>query len=127
MLRALETGRRIGGPHRRLSGAVMNEHWQPRREAAGTVAMPLHRHSIVFLGTAHDGGGSSVLASTLASAMRGDGHHVEEWYLFGSYADTPPGARVFLNQRRSRSPITLAALFARIVNALRERQTDAGF
>ena len=105
----------------------MNELWQPRREAAGTVATPLHRHSIVFLGTAHDGGGSSVLASTLASAMRADGHHVEEWYLFGSYADTPPGARVFLNQRRSRSPITLVALFARVVSALRECKPDAVF
>ena len=105
----------------------MNELWQPRREASGTVATPLHQRSIVFLGTAHDGGGSSVLASTLASAMRAEGHHVEEWYLFGSYADAPPGARVFLNQRRSRSPITLAALFLRVVAALRERKPDAVF
>jgi glycosyltransferase involved in cell wall biosynthesis len=105
----------------------MNELWQPRREASGTVATPLHRRTIVFLGTAHDGGGSSVLASTLASAMRTEGHHVEEWYLFGSYADAPPSARVFLNQRRSRSPITLAVLFARVVKALRELRPDAVF
>ena len=105
----------------------MNELWQPRREASGTVATPLHPRTIVFLGTAHDGGGSSVLASTLASAMRADGHHVEEWYLFGSHADAPPGARVFLNQRRSRSPVTLAVLFARVVKALRELRPDAVF
>ncbi|HET7806590.1 MAG TPA: glycosyltransferase family 4 protein [Pseudolabrys sp.] len=105
----------------------MNELWQPRREASGTVATPLHPRTVVFLGTAHDGGGSSVLASTLASAMRAEGHHVEEWYLFGSYADVPPGARVFLNRRRSRSPITLAVLFARAVKALRALKPDAVF
>lgn len=105
----------------------MNELWQPRREANRTVATPLHPRTIVFIGTAHDGGGSSVLASTLASAMRADGHHVEEWYLFGSYADAPPGARVFLNRRRSRSPVTLAVLFAQVVSALRELKPDAIF
>jgi glycosyltransferase involved in cell wall biosynthesis len=105
----------------------MNEHWQPHREAGGTAATPLHPRTIVFLGTAHDGGGSSVLASTLASAMRAEGHHVEEWYLFGSYADASPGARVFLNQRRSRSPVTLAVLFARVVRALRSLKPDAVF
>jgi glycosyltransferase involved in cell wall biosynthesis len=106
----------------------MNELWQPRRNASGTVTTsPLHRRTIVFLGTAHDGGGSSVLASTLASAMRAEGHHVEEWYLFGSYADAPPGARVFLNERRSRSPSKLTVLFARVVNALRELKPDAVF
>jgi glycosyltransferase involved in cell wall biosynthesis len=104
----------------------MNELWQPRREASRTAA-PLHPRTIVFLGTAHDAGGSSVLASTLAAAMRTEGHHVEEWYLFGSYADAPQGARVFLNQRRSRSPITLAVLFARVVRALREIRPDAVF
>jgi glycosyltransferase involved in cell wall biosynthesis len=105
----------------------MNEHWQPRREAGGAVATSLHPRTIVFLGTAHDGGGSSVLASTLASAMRTEGHHVEEWYLFGSHADLPPGARVFVNQRRSRSPIKLAILFARVVKALHELKPDAVF
>lgn len=105
----------------------MNELWQPRREASGTAAIALHQRTIVFLGTAHDAGGSSVLASTLASAMRAEGHRVEEWYLFGSYADAPPGARVFLNQRRSRSPVTLAVLFARVVSALREIRPDAVF
>jgi glycosyltransferase involved in cell wall biosynthesis len=105
----------------------MNEHWQPRREASGTVATPSHPRTIVFLGTAHDGGGSSVLASTLASAMRAEGHRVEEWFLFASYADAPPGARVFLDKRRSRSPITLAVLFARVVSALRDLKPDAVF
>ena len=105
----------------------MNELWQPHREASRAVATPLHPRTIVFLGTAHDGGGSSVLASTLASAMRAEGNHVEEWYLFGSYADAPSGARVFLNQRRSRSPVTLAVLFARVAKALRELKPDAVF
>jgi len=52
--------------------------------------------SIVFLGTAHDNGGTSILASNLAGAMRARGHHVEEWYLFGSDGDAPPDARIFL-------------------------------
>ena len=104
----------------------MNELWQPRREAAGTVAMPLHRHSIVFLGTAHDGGGSSVLASTLASAMREDGHHVEEWIRsactptlhLGLACSSTNGARVH------QSP----SLFcSRVVNAYAECKPDAVF
>jgi hypothetical protein len=39
--------------------------------------------SIVFLGTSHDNGGSSILAGELAEAMRAAGHDVEEWYLRG--------------------------------------------
>ena len=59
-----------------------------------------HRpRSIVFLGTAHDNGGTSILASNLAAAMRTHGHHVEEWYLFGSDGDLPAGARVFVRDK----------------------------
>jgi glycosyltransferase involved in cell wall biosynthesis len=84
--------------------------------------------SIVFLGTAHDNGGSSILASNLAAVMRADGHHVEEWYLFGSKRnETPGGARVFHNGPRVRSPLTLAALFVRLVAAFRSRKPDAVF
>jgi glycosyltransferase involved in cell wall biosynthesis len=84
--------------------------------------------SIVFLGTAHDNGGSSILASNLAAAMRIAGHDVEEWYLFGSKsARMPPGARVFVDSRRTASPFSLAALFVRVVAALRTRKPDAIF
>jgi glycosyltransferase involved in cell wall biosynthesis len=84
--------------------------------------------SIVFLGTAHDNGGSSILASNLAEAMRLAGHHVEEWYLFGSnLADMPAGARVFLNGPRSSSPFSLAALCARLIAQLRAHKPDAVF
>jgi glycosyltransferase involved in cell wall biosynthesis len=105
-----------------LSGAVMNEHWQPRDLSSKAAT-----HTIVFLGTAHDGGGSSVLASTLAEAMRAKGHHVEEWYLFGSQDQLPAGTRVFVEGARSWSPFTLAKLFARVVGALREAKPDAVF
>jgi glycosyltransferase involved in cell wall biosynthesis len=106
----------------------MNELWRPQHTTSETAAAaPGHPRSIVFLGTAHDHGGSSVLASTLADAMRSDGHHVEEWYLFGSKADRPPGARVFVEGTRSRSPLTLAALFVRVVLALRRLKPDAAF
>lgn len=84
--------------------------------------------SVVFLGTAHDNGGSSILASNLAQSMRSDGHHVEEWYLFGSKsARMPAGARVFLDGQRSPSPLSLAALFVRVVSALRARKPDVVF
>jgi glycosyltransferase involved in cell wall biosynthesis len=104
----------------------MNEFWHPRT-VADLEATPRCPRSIVFLGTAHDNGGSSVLASTLAASMRAEGHRVEEWYLFGSNAELPPGARVFVNQRRTRSPITLASLFIRVVLALRAAKPDAVF
>jgi len=103
----------------------MNELWRPRQRT--NTAAPVRPRAIVFLGTAHDNGGSSVLASALASAMRAEGHHVEEWYLFGSQAEMPPGARVFIKHTRSRSPFTLAALFVRVVLALRRRRPDAVF
>jgi len=84
--------------------------------------------SIVFLGTAHDNGGSSILAANLAEAMRAEGHHVEEWYLFGSGSTVlPQGVRVFINEERSRSLLLLIALFRRLVAELRTRKPDAIF
>lgn len=83
--------------------------------------------TIVFLGTAHDNGGSSILATNLAEAMRAEGHRVEEWYLFDSPANLPPGARIFVNSERARSPFTLIALFVRVVAALRAKKPDAVF
>jgi len=83
--------------------------------------------SIVFLGTAHDNGGTSILASNLAGAMRARGHHVEEWYLFGSDGDAPPDARIFLQTKRSHSPFILAALVFRVVAALRQCKPDVLF
>ena len=102
----------------------MNELWRPHETIGAATTRP---RSIVFLGTAHDNGGSSVLATTLASAMRAEGHHVEEWYLFGSHAELPPGARVFSRHSRSRSPFTLACLFVTVVLALRRLKPDAVF
>ena len=87
-----------------------------------------HRpRSIVFLGTAHDNGGTSILASNLARAMRTRGHHVEEWYLFGSDGDMPVGSRVFEPTQRSHSPLVLTALFFRLVATLRKRKPDVLF
>ena len=87
-----------------------------------------HRpRSIVFLGTAHDNGGTSILAGNLARAMRTRGHHVEEWYLFGSDGDMPAGSRVFEPTKRSHSPLLLTALFFRVVATLRERKPDVLF
>jgi glycosyltransferase involved in cell wall biosynthesis len=84
--------------------------------------------SIVFLDTAHDNGGSSILASNLAEAMRVDGHHVEEWYLFGSKStQMPPGARVFFDGPRTPSPLSLAALLVRLITAFRACKPDAIF
>jgi glycosyltransferase involved in cell wall biosynthesis len=83
--------------------------------------------SIVFLGSAHDNGGTSILASNLATAMRARGHHVEEWYLFGSDGDLPAGARVFVPTKRSRSPLVLITLFFRVVAALRLCKPDVLF
>jgi CelD/BcsL family acetyltransferase involved in cellulose biosynthesis/glycosyltransferase involved in cell wall biosynthesis len=86
----------------------------------------LRPRSIVFLGTAHDNGGSSILAGELAEAMRAQGHHVEEWYLFGPKpAGMPAGARVFHDGPRAPSFVTLAALFVRVIAALRARKPDA--
>jgi len=78
--------------------------------------------SIVFLGSAHDNGGTSILATGLAEAMRG--HEVEEWYLFGSRGDAPASARIFEGGPRSRSPIVLLRLLGRLFIALRERNPD---
>jgi len=83
--------------------------------------------SIVFLGTAHDNGGSSILASNLAAVMRAEGHHVEEWYLFNSPGHHAPGTRIFLDRQRARSPWTLVTLFVRVVVALWKLKPDAVF
>ena len=77
---------------------------------------------IVFLGTAHDNGGTSILASNLAAAMRKRGHRVEEWYLFSSDGDLPPGARVFYHTKRT--PFALLTVFWRILKALRQERVD---
>lgn len=92
-----------------------------------TAQLSRHPRSIVFLGTAHDNGGTSILASNLAKAMRARGHHVEEWYLFGSDGDLPAGARVFVPAKRSRSPTLLISLFFRVVAALRQSKPDVLF
>jgi glycosyltransferase involved in cell wall biosynthesis len=83
--------------------------------------------SIVFLGSAHDNGGTSILASGLAEAMRKRGHRVEEWYLFGSQGDAPASARIFEAGPRSRSPLVLLRLFVRLIRALRQRKPDVLF
>ncbi len=75
---------------------------------------------IVFLGTAHDNGGTSILASNLAAAMRKRGHRVEEWYLFSSDGDLPPGARVFYHTKRT--PFAVLTVFWRVVAALRREK-----
>jgi glycosyltransferase involved in cell wall biosynthesis len=92
-----------------------------------TAQLSRHPRSIVFLGTAHDNGGTSILASNLAKAMRARGHHVEEWYLFGADGDLPAGARVFVTAKRSHSPVLLMALFFRVVAALRQNKPDVLF
>jgi glycosyltransferase involved in cell wall biosynthesis len=92
-----------------------------------TAQLSRHPRSIVFLGTAHDNGGTSILASNLAKAMRARGHHVEEWYLFGADGDLPAGARVFVTAKRSHSPVLLMALFFRVVAALRRSRPDVLF
>lgn len=97
------------------------------RETYVTAQLSHRPRSIVFLGTAHDNGGTSILASNLARAMRARGHHVEEWYLFGSDSDLPPGARVFVPAKRSRSPVVLMSLFLRVVAALRQSKPDVLF
>jgi L-malate glycosyltransferase len=92
-----------------------------------TAQLSHRRRSIVFLGTAHDNGGTSILASNLAEAMRARGHHVEQWYLFGSDGDMPAGTRVFVPAKRSRSPYVLTLLFFRVVAALRQSRPDVLF
>jgi glycosyltransferase involved in cell wall biosynthesis len=106
----------------------MTKLWRSAPAAADMTAQrPLAARSIVFLGTAHDNGGSSILAGNLAAAMRAHGHHVEEWYLFASASGTPAGARVFAAGGRVRSPLKLAALLIRVVAALRAQKPDTVF
>ncbi len=95
--------------------------------SAKTTIQPFRPRFVVFLGTAHDNGGSSILAGNLAQAMRAEGHRVEEWYLFGSQSGIPPGARVFNESGRTRSPFKLVALFMRVVAALRTQRPDVVF
>lgn len=95
--------------------------------AAPAAAAATARRRIVFLGTAHDNGGSSILAGALAQAMRAAGHDVEEWYLFGSAAAVAGPVRVLHDGARSRSPFLLARLFARVVKDLAARRADAVF
>jgi glycosyltransferase involved in cell wall biosynthesis len=103
----------------------MNEHVRHIKAAPALAPDETHRaRRVVFLGTAHDNGGSSVLAGNLAQAMRAQGYEVEEWYLFASSAD-PQHARIFSRGRRSRSPLQLARLFWRVVRELRARNPDA--
>jgi glycosyltransferase involved in cell wall biosynthesis len=82
--------------------------------------------SIVFLGTTHDNGGTSILATSLADALRAQGHRVEQWYLFDSAGNHPAGTRIFLKQK-GRSPLKLLSLFVRVAMALREFKPDALF
>ena len=92
------------------------------------ISQPSNRpRSIVFLGSAHDNGGTSILATGLAEAMRKRGYHVEEWYLFGSQGDAPAGARIFEAGPRSRSPVVLLRLFVRLVTALHRHRPDVVF
>jgi len=93
-----------------------------------TVAATTPRRRIVFLGTAHDNGGSSILAGALAQRMRDAGHDAQEWYLFGSQAyGTGPHRRVLCEGARSRSPAKLAALTAHLLTELRAHKPDAVF
>ena len=102
----------------------MNEHVRHIEAGPALAAQTGRTRRVVFLGTAHDNGGSSILAGNLAQAMRAQGHAVEEWYLFASSAD-PKHARVFSRGGRSRSPLRLARLFWRVVRALQAGKPDA--
>ena len=84
--------------------------------------------SVIFLGTAHDNGGSSILAAELAEAMRAHGHNVEEWYLFGSkISNLSPQTRIFCPQPRTRSPLVLAKVLLQVLSELRARKPDTIF
>ena len=89
---------------------------------------PVRPRSIVFLGTSHDNGGSSILGGELAEAMRAAGHDVEEWYLFGPrLAGMHASARVFNDGPRVRSFGSIVALFVRLILEFRARKPDAIF
>lgn len=96
---------------------------EPRSSAAATP-----RRRIVFLGTAHDNGGSSILAGALAQRMRDAGHDAQEWYLFGAQAHgIGPHRRVLCEGSRSRSPTKLIALTLHLLTELRAQSPDAIF
>ncbi|MBI4274029.1 MAG: glycosyltransferase family 4 protein [Rhizobiales bacterium] len=105
----------------------MTKLWRPSLASINKTPRPPRSHSIVFLGTAHDNGGSSILAGNLAHAMRAAGHRVEEWYLFDSPSGVPAGARLFSAGGRARSPFKLAVLFVRVIAALRSQKPDTLF
>lgn len=101
-----------------------------QKSPAAAAATP--RKRIVFLGTAHDNGGSSILAGALAQRMREAGHDAEEWYLFGSQAQNTrhgagPHRRVLCEGARSRSPAKLVALTAHLLTELHAHKPDAVF
>lgn len=80
---------------------------------------------IVFLGTAHDNGGSSFFADALATRLRASGHRVEEWFLFGSQdRATPAGVRVLCDHPRSPSPLVVMRVLMRLFKALRDAKPD---
>jgi glycosyltransferase involved in cell wall biosynthesis len=101
----------------------MNKPWHPFETAAALDRKERTSRSIVFLGSSHDNGGSSVLAENLAAAMRHHGHRVEEWYLFGSSAGHD--SRVF--EGGPRSATSLPRLLPRVTMALHDASPDAVF
>ena len=81
--------------------------------------------TIVFLGTAHDNGGSSFFADALAKRLRASGHRVEEWFLFGSQEGAvPAGVRVLCDHPRSSSPLVMMRVLTRLYTALRHTKPD---
>lgn len=97
-------------------------------DATPVAAASTPRRRIVFLGTAHDNGGSSILAGALAQRMRDAGHDAQEWYLFGSQAHgTDPHRRVLCEGQRSKSPTKLVALTLHLLTELHAHKPDAVF
>lgn len=103
----------------------MNKPWHPFETAASLDPIERPSRSIVFLGSSHDNGGSSVLAENLAAAMRHHGHRVEEWYLFGSAAGYDTVTHVF--DPGPRSARSLPQLIPRVTKALHNASPDAVF
>lgn len=101
-------------------------------DAGPVAAATSPRRRIVFLGTAHDNGGSSILAGALAQRMRDAGHDASEWYLFGSQAQNTkhgadPHRRVLCEGPRSKSPTKLVALTLHLLTELHAHKPDAVF
>src|SRR5271167_4561507 len=112
-------------------GEVADSHMQlttPILELRMPALPSIRPRSIVFLGTSHDNGGSSILAGELTEAMRGAGHDVEEWYLFGPrLAGMHASARIFNDGPRVRSLFSIVTLFVRLIVEFRARKPDAIF